>query len=79
MFEVGLVCVKNIIEIFIKNVVLFVIVCLMYLVCGYLIMYGGGIFLNGIEVFDLVGVLVDFVEVGFDGGLVYFGVFDFFF
>ena len=51
----------------------------MYLVCGYAIMYGGGIFLDGIEAFDLAGVLSASTENGFDGDSVYSGASDFFF
>ena len=79
MLEAGLVRAKNTTEILTKNVALFAIACLMYLVCGYSIMYGGGIFLNGIEAFDLAGVLADSAEAGFDGGSVYPGASDFFF
>ena len=57
MLEAGLVRAKNTTEILTKNVALFAISCIMYLVCGYAIMYGGGIFLDGIEAFDLAGVL----------------------
>jgi len=79
MLEAGLVRAENTTEILTKNVALFAIACLMYLVCGYSIMYGGGIFLNGIEAFDLAGVLADSAEAGFDGGSVYSGASDFFF
>ncbi len=79
MLEAGLVRAKNTTEILTKNVALFAIACLMYLVCGYSIMYGGGIFLNGIEAFDLAGVLADSAEAGFDGGSVYSGASDFFY
>jgi len=79
MLEAGLVRAKNTTEILTKNVALFAIACLMYLVCGYSIMYGGGIFLNGIEAFDLAGVLADSAEAGFDGVSVYSGASDFFF
>ncbi len=79
MLEAGLVRAKNTTEILTKNVALFAIACLMYLVCGYSIMYGGGIFLDGIEAFDLAGVLADSAEAGFDGGSVYSGASDFFF
>jgi len=79
MLEAGLVRAKNTTEILTKNVALFAIACIMYLVCGYSIMYGGGLFLNGIEAFDLAGVLADSAEAGFDGGSVYSGASDFFF
>ena len=48
MLEAGLVRAKNTTEILTKNVALFAIACTMYMVCGYDIMYGGGIFLDGI-------------------------------
>ncbi len=48
MLESGLVRSKNTTEILTKNVALYAISCLMYLVCGYAIMYGGGYFLDGI-------------------------------
>ncbi len=79
MLEAGLVRAKNTTEILTKNVALFAIACIMYLVCGYSIMYEGGLFLNGIEAFDLAGVLADSAEAGFDGGSVYSGASDFFF
>ena len=79
MLEAGLVRAKNTTEILTKNVALFAISCIMYLVCGYAIMYGGGIFLDGIEAFDLAGVLSASTENGFDGDSVYSGASDFFF
>jgi Amt family ammonium transporter len=48
MLEAGLVRAKNTTEILTKNVLLFAIACTMYMVVGYDIMYGGGIFLDGI-------------------------------
>ncbi|MBL7250876.1 ammonium transporter [Alloalcanivorax sp. C16-2] len=79
MLEAGLVRAKNTTEILAKNVALFAIACIMYLVCGYAIMYDGGIFLNGIESFDLAGVLADSASNGFDGDSVYSAASDFFF
>lgn len=79
MLEAGLVRSKNTTEILTKNVALFAISCIMYLVCGYAIMYGGDILLSGIGDFDLEGVLADSAEAGFDGGSVYSGASDFFF
>jgi len=79
MLEAGLVRSKNTTEILTKNVALFAISCIMYLVCGYAIMYGGDILLSGIGNFDLEGVLADSAEAGFDGGSVYSGASDFFF
>ncbi len=65
MLEAGLVRAKNTTEILAKNVALFAIACIMYLVCGYSIMYDGGIFLNGSEAFDLAGVLAVSAVAGF--------------
>ena len=48
MLEAGLVRSKNTTEILTKNVVLFAIAYIMYMVVGYDIMYGGGLFLSGI-------------------------------
>jgi Amt family ammonium transporter len=48
MLESGLVRGKNTTEILTKNVSLFAIACIMYFVCGYAIMYGGGYLLSGI-------------------------------
>ncbi len=79
MLEAGLVRSKNTTEILTKNVALFAISCIMYLICGYQLMYGGGIFLAGIEEVDVAQVLVDSAEEGFDGGSVYSGASDFFF
>ncbi len=41
MLEAGLVRAKNTTEILTKNVALYSIACIMYMVCGYSIMYGG--------------------------------------
>lgn len=48
MLEAGLVRAKNTTEILTKNVALYAIASIMYMVCGYAIMYGGDIFLSGI-------------------------------
>ncbi len=86
MLEAGLVRAKNTTEILTKNVALYAIACIMYLIVGYDIMYGGGIFLNGIaldgaaDADALVGaVLAESAEAGFDGGAVYSNASDFFF
>ena len=79
MLEAGLVRSKNTTEILTKNVALFAISCIMYLVVGYDLMYGGGIFLSGIESVDVEQVLADSKEAGFGGDSVYSGASDFFF
>jgi len=79
MLEAGLVRSKNTTEILTKNVALFAISCIMYLICGYQLMYGGGLFLAGIEDVDVTQVLADSAEEGFNGGSVYSGASDFFF
>jgi Amt family ammonium transporter len=48
MLEAGLVRSKNTTEILTKNIALFAISCIMYMVCGYMIMYGGDFLLSGI-------------------------------
>ena len=80
MLEAGLVRSKNTTEILTKNIALFAISCIMYLVCGYAIMYGGDIFLSGIENVDVDATLGDFAgrEDGFVGGSIYSGASDFF-
>ncbi|WP_105102717.1 ammonium transporter [Microbulbifer pacificus] len=79
MLEAGLVRSKNTTEILTKNVALFAIASIMYLISGYAIMYDGGWLLNGIEAFDLEGVLASSAENGFEGDSVYSGASDFFF
>ena len=48
MLEAGLVRAKNTTEILTKNVSLYSIAVIMYMVCGWAIMYGGDLFLTGI-------------------------------
>ena len=86
MLEAGLVRAKNTTEILTKNVALYAIACIMYLIVGYDIMYGGGMFLNGIALDGaenaeaLVGtVLAESAKAGFEGGAVYSNASDFFF
>ncbi len=58
MLEAGLVRSKNTTEILTKNVALYSIACIMYMVCGYSIMYGGGeftAFLSGITADGVAG------------------------
>ena len=81
MLEAGLVRAKNTTEILTKNVLLFAIACTAYMVVGYDIMYGGGIFLEGIAGGDTLtaDALAASAEAGFDGGSVYSAASDFFF
>ncbi len=81
MLESGLVRTKNTTEILTKNVALFAVACIMYLVCGYAIMYEGAIFLDGIAGGDdlVESALAASAEEGFNGGAVYAGASDFFF
>lgn len=85
MLEAGLVRSKNTTEILTKNIALFAISCIMYLVVGYDIMYNAGgeltLFLKDIGVIDEAAVLADFAarEDGFVGGSIYSGASDFFF
>jgi Amt family ammonium transporter len=85
MLEAGLVRAKNTTEILTKNVALFAIACTMYLVCGYDIMYGGGLFLSGITTVAgmdeaaIAGVLAASNEAGFGDMGEYAGASDFFF
>ncbi|WP_158972283.1 ammonium transporter [Paraglaciecola sp. L3A3] len=59
MLEAGLVRAKNTTEILTKNVSLYAIACIMYMICGYDIMYGGGIFLDGLMADGATGVTED--------------------
>jgi len=86
MLEAGLVRSKNTAEILTKNIALYAISCVMYLVCGYQFMYGGGFMLTGIELDGAATaevltatVLAESQEAGFDGGSVYSNASDFFF
>ena len=86
MLEAGLVRSKNTAEILTKNVALFAISCIMYLVCGYAIMYGGDFMLAGIELDGAASadeltktVLAESTAEGFSGGAVYANASDFFF
>ncbi len=81
MLEAGLVRSKNTTEILTKNVALFAISCIMYLVSGYAIMYGGGYFLAGIEGGEtlVADALAASAENGFAGDSVYAAPSDFFF
>ncbi len=82
MLEAGLVRSKNTTEILTKNIASFSISCVMYMVCGYAIMYGGEFFLSGIAGDSetlLDEVLAASAENGFHGDSVYAAPSDFFF
>lgn len=81
MLEAGLVRAKNTTEILTKNVMLFAIACTSYLVVGYDIMYGGGLFLTGIDGGEtlVADALASSAEEGFEGDSVYSAASDFFF
>ena len=81
MLEAGLVRAKNTTEILTKNVALYASSCVMYMICGYAIMYGGNVFLTGIADVDVAETLTSFAgrEDGFTGGSIYSGASDFFF
>ncbi len=81
MLEAGLVRSKNTAEILTKNVALFAISCIMYMVCGYAIMYDGGFLLDGIAGGDtlVADALAASKENGFGGDSVYSDASDFFF
>jgi len=81
MLEAGLVRSKNTTEILTKNVALFAVSCIMYLVCGYAIMYDGSFMLTGIEGGEtlVADALKSSSENGFGGDSVYSSASDFFF
>jgi Amt family ammonium transporter len=55
MLEAGLVRAKNTTEILLKNVSLYAVACTMYMVCGYMIMYEGDLFLSSITADGVAG------------------------
>ncbi len=81
MLEAGLVRSKNTTEILTKNVLLFAVACIMYMVVGYDIMYDGGLFLAGIAGGEslVADALAASSENGFEGDSVYSAPSDFFF
>lgn len=82
MLEAGLVRSKSTVEILTKNVGMFAIACIMYLICGYTVMYGGEYFLSGIAGGDdlVDAALKGFAErEDFGGDSVYSTASDFFF
>lgn len=81
MLESGLVRAKNTTEILTKNIALYAVSCIMYMVCGYYLMYGGTLFLSGIAGGEtlVTDVLAAKAEEGFEGGAVYSDASDFFY
>lgn len=86
MLEAGLVRTKSTTEILTKNVALYAIACVMYLIVGYDIMYGGGLFLQGIALDGAASAealvenaLTESAAAGFTGDAVYANAADFFF
>ena len=80
MLEAGLVRSKNTVEILTKNLALYSIACIMYLICGYNIMYGDGIssVIPGFSLFGLADNSVgDVMKSG--GDTYYSNLSDFFF
>ncbi|MFA7553139.1 MAG: ammonium transporter [Spongiibacteraceae bacterium] len=59
MLEAGLVRSKNTTEILTKNIALYAVSCIMYMICGYAIMYGGDIFLSTITGDGVAGAAID--------------------
>ncbi|MDH4013415.1 MAG: ammonium transporter, partial [Chromatiales bacterium] len=81
MLEAGLVRAKNTAEILTKNVGLYSIACIMYMVCGYGIMYGDGIssWLPSIGFLSADDNTVAAVTAGGDDAPYYSNLSDFFF
>ena len=74
MLEAGLVRSKNTVEILTKNVALFAVACIMYMVCGYSIMYGGDVLLStitgsGVTEGEELATYAPFCRLLFSGGL----------
>ncbi|MEM7082291.1 MAG: ammonium transporter [Pseudomonadota bacterium] len=83
MLESGLVRAKNTAEILTKNVGLYSIACLMYMLCGYAIMYPGDDFtggmFNALGALDILGQSDNALEAVQAGDAYYSGLSDFFF
>jgi len=81
MLEAGLVRSKNTVEILTKNVALFAVSCIMYMVSGYALMYGGEYLLSGLAGGEtlVADALKSSAENGFGGDSVYSTASDFFF
>jgi len=80
MLEAGLVRAKNTAEILTKNVGLYAIACIMYMICGYGIMYGDGSgIIPGISMLGADDHAVEAVLAGGDDAPYYSSLSDFFF
>ncbi len=80
MLESGLVRAKNTAEILTKNIGLYAIACIMYMICGYGIMYGdGGSIIPGISMLGADDNSIDAVLAGGDSAPYYSNLSDFFF
>jgi Amt family ammonium transporter len=83
MLEAGLVRAKNTAEILTKNVGLYSIACIMYMLCGYAIMYPGDDFAGGVfgalKNIGILGSGDNSVETVMAGDAYYSGLSDFFF
>ncbi len=81
MLEAGLVRAKNTTEILTKNISLYSIACIMYLICGYNIMYGDSIssFIPGFGILGLEDNSVESVLAGGEDAPYYSNLSDFFF
>lgn len=81
MLEAGLVRSKNTVEILTKNISLFAVSVIMYMVSGYALMYGGEYLLSGLAGGEtlVADALKSSAENGFGGDSVYATASDFFF
>ena len=80
MLEAGLVRAKNTAEILTKNIGLYAIACVMYMLCGYGIMYPGEEFAGGIlSSFSMLSAEDNSVEAVVAGDAYYSNLADFFF
>ena len=83
MLEAGMIKKKNAAEIVTKNLGLYSIACIMYLVCGFALMYPGGAFIDGIipSIGTSLGLStsMDNADIGIPYGMEYSQQADFFF
>ena len=83
MLEAGMIKKKNAAEIVTKNLGLYSIACIMYLVCGFALMYPGGAFIDGIipSIGTSLGLStsMDNADIGIRYGMEYSQQADFFF